>query len=154
MAVDDLQFGGAEQFSANRERLFHAATDLESIARIIPDVESSEPIDDHSARVVVRPGFSFLRGKLTLTIRRTSVDSPTAAEFEIHSKGIGVLIIVAASLAFAEEENGSRLDWNARVVEIKGLAATLGRSLIRGAAEQVIGQCWQKLREELGEGAK
>src|SRR4051812_43830427 len=63
-----LTFGGEETFSVPPERLFAALTDLDQLTKIIPDLVSSERIDERTLKCVVRPGFSFLRGTLKLQI--------------------------------------------------------------------------------------
>lgn len=159
MASDPLEFGGVEQFSAPAQHVFDVVTDLDVLARVLPDVESSERPDAATLRCVVRPGFSFLRGKLNVTIVRQSVaaadlQSSTdrlSANFRVESKAIGVQIGVETSLRVeASGDSGSALHWTAHVVERKGLVAAVSASLLRAAAEKVIQQTWERLRGELG----
>ncbi|MEX2186541.1 MAG: SRPBCC domain-containing protein [Pirellulales bacterium] len=164
MANDPLQFGGVEQFAATSDRVFAVVTDLGTLARVLPDVESSEQPAADTLRCVVRPGFSFLRGKLNVTITRqeTDAEAPLSAEFRVESKAIGVQITVETSLrveatsveaspveATPTNAAQSALHWQATVTERKGLVAAISASLIRAAAEKVIQQTWQRLRDEL-----
>ncbi len=63
MAGPKAVFGGEETFRATPERLYAQLTDLDGMAKMLPDVVSSERLDDHSLRAVVRPGFSFCAGR-------------------------------------------------------------------------------------------
>ncbi len=168
MASEPLQFGGVEHFTASSERVFDVVTDLATLARILPDVESSEQPDANTLRCVVRPGFSFIRGKLNVTITRHSTDAaadtatssdaanasqPLSASYRVVSKAIGVQITVETSLrvgAASDPTAQSALHWQAVVTERKGLVAAVSTALIRAAAEKVIQQTWQRLGEELG----
>jgi carbon monoxide dehydrogenase subunit G len=162
MASDPLEFGGVEEFAAAAARVFAVVTDFDVLARVLPDVESSERVDANTLRCVVRPGFSFLRGKLNVTIVRQDAaggDSLTA-QYRVESKAIGVQIVVETSLRVeavvdaSEAASGpagerSKLHWQATVVERKGLVAAVSASLLRAAAEKVIQATWQRLGAEL-----
>jgi carbon monoxide dehydrogenase subunit G len=163
MASDPLEFGGVEEFSAVAARVFAVVTDFDVLARVLPDVESSERVDANTLRCVVRPGFSFLRGKLNVTIARhdqagghPAADDPLAARFRVGSKAIGVQIVVETSLrvedaadAIGAAGDRSKLHWQASVVERKGLVAAVSASLLKAAAEKVIQATWQRLGAEL-----
>ena len=151
MADPTLEFGGEEHFRAAPSRLYALLTDLDRLGRSIPDASGVERIDATAIRCVVKPGFSFLRGRLQTTVSLVDLEEPTRATMRIHSKGIGVEMEVESRLAISPENAGSRLDWSARVLKLKGLAATISSSLIRGAAEQTIMRGWDQLRQELGE---
>ena len=147
--ADDLSFGGEETFSVPVERLFAFVTELDSLARVLPDVESAERVDDRTLRCVVRPGVSFLRGKLTTTITLADIQPNESATLLLDSKAIGAQVGVEAALAFAPNDAGSKLTWNARVIRRTGLVAAVSAGLIRAAAEQTIRCGWQNLRETL-----
>jgi carbon monoxide dehydrogenase subunit G len=147
--ADDLTFGGEEAFAAPVERVFAAVTDLDSLARLLPDVESSERVDERTVRCVVRPGVSFLRGKLTTTITLADVNANESAVLRLESKGVGVQIAVEAILRFEAHDSGSKLTWQAQVTRRTGLVAAISSALIRGAAEQTIRRGWQNLRAKL-----
>lgn len=168
MSTDPLEFGGEEQFAADAGRAFAVVTDLDVLGRAMPDVESSRRIDADTLACVVRPGFSFLRGKLNVTIHRLAADAALAARFRVESKAIGVQIVVETSLCIepasgttddvtgeaaggstAASEPRSTLKWHAAVVERKGLVAAVSAALLRAAAEKVIHDTWQRLRAEV-----
>ncbi len=124
-------------------------TDLNQLAGVIPDLVSSQRLDDRSMECVVRPGFSFLRGKLKLRIELLESHPPDRAELQVTATGIGVQMRVESQLHIAAAEGGSRLTWTAAVVELQGLVATVGQSLISAAANQVIQMAWKKIHERL-----
>jgi 2-furoyl-CoA dehydrogenase large subunit len=147
--ADDLTFGGEEVFAAPVERVFALVTDLDALVRVLPDVESSERVDERTVRCVVRPGVSFLRGKLTTTITLADVVANESAVLRLDSKGIGVQIGVEATLQFAPHDGGSKLTWQAKVTRRTGLVAAVSSGLIRGAAQQTIRRGWENARAML-----
>jgi carbon monoxide dehydrogenase subunit G len=145
-----LAFGGSESFSVPPERLFAALTDLDELAATIPDVVSSERIDERMLNCVVRPGFSFLRGTMRLAITVVDLQPPQSARMSIAADGIGTHITVESQLHIEPADAGSKLDWTASVVELKGLVATVSRPLISAAAERTIQNAWVKIHATLG----
>lgn len=144
-----LTFGGDETFSVPPEQLFTALTDLDELTKIIPDLVSSERIDERTLNCVVRPGFSFLRGTLKLRIAIVDLQPPQSATMHVDADGIGAHIKVESRLAIAPDQAGSRLTWTATVVELKGLVATVSRPLISAAADRTIRKAWERVHAEV-----
>ena len=84
-----VTFGGNEIFSAPPEQVFAALTDLDRLPRLIPELVSAEKIDDRTLNCVVRPGFSFLRGTLRMTITIIDMNAPKTASMKVSAAGIG-----------------------------------------------------------------
>ncbi len=146
-----IEFGGEETFAAPPEKLYGLLTDLDAMAATIPDLESSEKVDDNTLKCVVRPGFSFLRGKMKLSISLGETNPPEHAGMNVTASGIGVGMDVVSQLDISPEGAGSRLTWSARVDNRKGLISAVSPTLIKGAADQVIRHAWQQVRKQLGE---
>jgi carbon monoxide dehydrogenase subunit G len=149
MSGNELQFGGEETFDLPPERLFAQLTDLDRVAKAIPDLVSSRLVDPKNLDCVIRPGFSFLRGTLRLHVAIVELKPPESALFRFVTRGIGAEISVESQLHLSPESTGTRLIWSAAVVELKGLVATLSRSLITAAAEKQIQATWQRVREQM-----
>ena len=152
MAKQPTEFGGEEHFAAPQQRVYALLTDLEAMAAAIPDLVSAEKVDGRTLKCVVRPGFSFLRGTMRLTISLVDCQPPERAAINIDAKGIGLSMSVASQLRIARETDGSRLEWTARIEQLKGLISAVSPALIKAAADQVIRQAWERVRGQLGEG--
>lgn len=147
-----LQFGGAEHFDAEPARVFAAAIDLDAVPGNIPDLVSHERVDEHTLRAVVKPGVAFLRGTLKMEIQLVDLHPPESGTMMLLVQGIGTTIRVESKMKISAEGNGSRLDWQATVTEMKGLIATVSPGLVKATAEQTITQGWVRLRERLARG--
>jgi carbon monoxide dehydrogenase subunit G len=145
------EFGGQERFAAPPERVYALLTDLDAMAATIPDLVSAEKVDDRTLKCVVRPGFSFLRGTLRLTIKLEDCQPHETAAMNIDAQGIGMSMGVASQLRILGEPDGSRLEWTAGIVQKKGLISAVSNSLIKAAADQVIRHAWSQVRKQLGE---
>lgn len=151
MAQSLAEFGGEELFAAAPERLFDALTNLDALAASIPELVSAEKTDERTLKCVVKPGFSFLRGTLKLTIAIAELKPPVAAAMNIAGQGIGASIAIASRLNIEPADSGSRLKWQAAIERASGLLATVPSGLVKAAADQTIRNAWQRVREKLGE---
>lgn len=155
MATTPLTFGGDEPFASAPDHLHAQLADLEVIARLLPDVESSRRVDERTLECVVRPGVSFLRGRLTATIQAVPAEPaaspPTHLAWHIVTKGIGVEIALETAVdLLPTTPSGTQLTWQATITRRTGLVAALSPALLQAAAEQTIRQGWSRLRESLG----
>ncbi len=149
MSGNELRFGGEEEFDLPAEQLFAHLTDLDRVAKAIPDLVSCRLVDPKNLDCVIRPGFSFLRGTLRLHVTIAELQPPVSVQFRFVARGIGAEIGVESQLHLSPGSTGTRLSWSAAVVELKGLVATLSRSLIAAAAEKQIQATWQRIREQV-----
>ncbi len=147
---DPLEFSGEEWFPVPPEQVYEFLTNLEHLQQQIPDLVSAERVDDRTLNCVVRPGFSFLRGTMKMQIQLVDLQPPSTAHMQIQASGIGQSIRIASESHLAPARGGTQLSWTARVVERRGLIATIGKSLIQAAAGQVLRDGWQRLHQHLG----
>jgi carbon monoxide dehydrogenase subunit G len=145
------EFGGEERFTASADKLFALLTNLDAMTATIPDLVSSEKVDDRTMKCVVRPGFSFLRGTMKLMLKLGDVNPPENATMSVEAQGIGVSMTILSQLKISAEGEGSRLDWTAKVAQLKGLISAVSPGLIKAAADQVIRHAWSQVRKQLGE---
>lgn len=144
-----LQFSGEEHFAAPPHEVFRHLTDVDSLTASIPDLVSAQRVDERTVDCVVRPGFSFLRGTLKLRIAFTEFEPTSQATMLINAQGIGLTMGAVTKMQLAPTGEGTRLDWQAEVTELKGLVATVSGGLIKAAAEQVIRHGWSQMHQRL-----
>ncbi len=151
MATTLEPFTGTERFAATPQRVHDTVTDLDALAGAMPGAESPMRVDDHTLRCTVRPSFSFIRANLKVTVTIAESTPPSAATIRMGAQAIGVSMNVESRLRIAPEPGGAttRLEWEARITEMKGLITAVSPSLIRGAAEQVIKEGWTALRARI-----
>jgi carbon monoxide dehydrogenase subunit G len=147
--MSQLEFGGEERFAAPAERVFAVITDLDLLAANIPDAVSTERVDMRTLAATVRPGFSFLRGTMKMRIEMSDLEPPSRATMRIEGSGIGQAIRVESTSTVSPDGDGSLVRWQARVVERRGLVATISGALIQAAAGQVIRDAWQKVHQQV-----
>ncbi len=151
MSARDLDLQGVEHFNSAPEDVFRTVTDIARMPSLIPDLQSHEIIDECRLKCVVRPGFSFFRGKLNLTIQIEEIDPPNSALLRIAGRGIGTQIDVESRFTISADGGGTQMEWSAQVTKLKGLVAAVSPALTSAAAGAVLRSSWALLRKELGE---
>lgn len=144
-----LRFEGDRDFTSDQADVFAKLTDARFLVTCIPDVESLVQVESNHATLVLRPGLSFMRGTLEVTLQVAEVTPPAAATVLLHSKGIGSSSAVEAVLTFRPREPGARVHWSAEVKELGGLLKMVPAGLIRGAAQKVINDVWTRVEAQL-----
>jgi carbon monoxide dehydrogenase subunit G len=143
-----VRFEGEKDFPQAPANLWAKLTDARFLAQCIPDVESIQEAEADRAVLVLRPGFSFVRGTLDVTLRVVDAVEP-AARYEIASKGIGSTADVEATVALAPEGTGTRVRWMAEIKTLGGLLKMVPAGLIRGAAQKVVNDAWSAAEAKL-----
>lgn len=149
MSSNALEFSGEERFAVPPQRVYAVLTDLDRMADNIPDAVSTQRIDANTLGCTVRPGFSFLRGTMKMTIRLADLVPGREATLQIEASGIGQSLRVISKSRIEPDKDGTLLQWTAAVVERKGLVAAVSKALIQAAAGQVIRDAWTRLHQQL-----
>jgi len=147
-----LDLAGEEHFAVSPDRLYERLTNIDLVAANIPDLESSERVDDRRLHCVVRPGVSFLRGTLKLDIEIDPLEPPRQAQMRVEAQGIGAKMQIVSNMQVEPADGGATLHWQAQLAKASGLVATVSPALIQAAAQRVLEGAWSDIREELEEG--
>lgn len=126
-----------------------ALVGLEGVARNMGDVTSVERVDSRTLKLVVRPGFSFIRGTLRVTMTIDEVEPGRKLVQTAKSEGIGLSMTIESAITLEPAGTGTKASWEARVVERKGLVSAIGASLIQAAANKVLEDGWNAVRKTL-----
>ncbi len=145
----DYTFQGEERFKADAAKVYNTLTDLDGLKDSIPDLVSAQRIDDRTVSCVVRPGFSFLRGTMKMTITLDKTEPGRAAAMSVNADGIGVGMKMESRFSVETEGAGSLVKWEAQVVEMRGLIKAVGPTLIRAAADKVVRDGFARLRARI-----
>jgi 2-furoyl-CoA dehydrogenase large subunit len=144
-----VRFEGEKDFPQAPAELWAKLTDARFLVQCIPDVESVKEQHADHAEMVLRPGFSFVRGTLDVSLRVLDAVSPTSARYVVASKGIGSSADVEATVALTPQGTGTRVRWTAEVKTLGGLLKMVPSGLIRGAAQKVVNDAWNAVEAKL-----
>ncbi len=131
------------------EQLWPKLRDAAFLAQCIPEGTPHERGTRDRAGLTVRPGFSFMRGSLDVTIEVIGGEEPTSINYSQKSQGIGSSSDVETMLTLSPCEQGTKLQWRSEVKSLGGLLKMMPAGLIRGAAHKVIEDAWNGVAEKL-----
>jgi carbon monoxide dehydrogenase subunit G len=155
MAAPIEPLTGEETFAATPAEVFALLVDLEAIAATLPGVSSRQRADDGTVRCDVRPGLSFLGGTIHVSLRIADAVAPSRALLRSSVRGIGMSMEVESQITVEEDPSApgtavaTRVAWEARVTERRGLVAAVSPGLLRAAAQRLIAAGFEALRRRL-----
>jgi carbon monoxide dehydrogenase subunit G len=144
-----LRFEGDRDFRQGPAEVWAKLTDARFLAQCVPDVETIRQAQPDRAELVLRPGFSFVRGTLDLTLQVADAVAPSSARLLLRAKGMGSSSDVEATLALAPQGEGTRVHWAVEVKALGGLLKPVPPGLIRGAAQKVVEDAWATVEARL-----
>jgi carbon monoxide dehydrogenase subunit G len=144
-----VRFEGEKDFPQPPAEVWAKLSDAHFLVQCMPDVESVTEVESDHARLVLRPGFSFVRGTLEATLRVVDAAAPTAVRYTIANKGIGSSADVEATVLLTPQGNGTRVRWTAEIKALGGLLKMVPSGLVRGAAQKVVNDAWSAVEAKL-----
>jgi carbon monoxide dehydrogenase subunit G len=144
-----LHFEGDKDFPQPPADLWVKLTDARFLVQCIPGVEAVTRADPDAAEWTLRPGVSFVRGTLDVSLRVVEAVASTSARLLVHSKGIGSTADVEANLTFALQATGTRVHWTVEIKSLGGLLKAVPQGLIKASAQKVIADAWTAVEANL-----
>ena len=133
-----IELQGERAYPQGKAALEAKLNDMGFIVSCVPDRAQTKSVTPDRAEVTIRPGFSFVRGELAVTIERMAAQPPYASSLLLKTKGIGSSAEVVASFAVEDAGTGSKVKWKASVTQLGGLLKAVPGGLIQAAAQKTI----------------
>ena len=144
-----LHVTGEEKFDRPPELLWQSLLRPEFLCQCFPGVDRVLRTDDRSAALIVRPGFSFVRGTLEIAFEFADLQPPQSARVLIHIKGIGSSAELATQFEIAPDVGGSVVNWTIDALQLGGLLKAVSQGLMQAAAQKVANDTWLAFRNRL-----
>jgi carbon monoxide dehydrogenase subunit G len=145
-----LHFEGDNDFPLSPAELLAKLGDARFLAECIPGVEAIVQAEPDLAVCQLRPGFSFVRGTLEITLRIAEIVPGVSVRYLVHGKGIGSFNDVEAELRLAPQGGQTHVHWIADIKQLGGLLKAVPQGLIKASAQKVIADIWDQVRAKLG----
>lgn len=144
-----LQLTGAEKFDEPADVLWQSLANPAFLCQCFPGVDRVVRSDDRSAAIVVRPGFSFVRGTLDISFEFAETDPPRSARVLIHVRGIGSSAELEMQFQLTAPAGGTLVAWTAAARQLGGLLKAVSQGLIQAAAQKVVRETWAEVHNRL-----
>jgi carbon monoxide dehydrogenase subunit G len=149
-----LKLSGDKDFRQSPAEAWPQLSDARFIVTCIPDVTEVSRAEPSLAEFKVRPGFSFVRGTLSMVLTVTEAREPISVAIRVIGKGIGSSSTVEAMSQLTPSAAGTHLHWQADIVDLGGLLKAVPQGLIQAAAQKVIADLWTMVETKLGSPSK
>jgi len=143
---------GTRTFAAPRETVWGVLNSPESMAKLMPGVESFDVKDDKHWRANVKIPLGM--GGLRMSFDFTKLEERQPEFAKLHAKGNGVGAIVSMETAFNLAENGGSTDmkWEADV-KIAGPVGSMGQRVLQPIVNQQVNNVLSALDKQVQEAA-
>jgi carbon monoxide dehydrogenase subunit G len=143
---------GTRTFAAPRETVWDVLNSPESMAKLMPGVESFDVQDDKHWRANVKIPLGM--GGLRMSFDFTKLEERQPEFAKLHAKGNGVGAIVSMETAFNLAENGGSTDmkWEADV-KIAGPVGSMGQRVLQPIVNQQVNNVLTALDKQVQEAA-
>jgi carbon monoxide dehydrogenase subunit G len=132
-----IQASGEQQLPASAEIVRERLRQMHWLVSQMPNLARVELVAEERARFVVRPGFSFLRGEMTVQLERLAEPDGLAWRMEVRGIGSSAQATVRCSIVKTSPDS-CRLEYQVVIEELGGLLRTLHRSLLQAAVEKTV----------------
>jgi carbon monoxide dehydrogenase subunit G len=126
-------------------------SDARFLAGCVPGAEAVQQAERDKALCTIRPGFSFVRGTLELTLQVAEAVPDQSIRLLVHTKGIGSTSDVQADLTLAPQAAGTLLHWTIDIRSLGGLLKAVPQGLVKAAAQKVVADALATVETRLGE---
>jgi carbon monoxide dehydrogenase subunit G len=144
-----LRFEGDKAFRQPPALVFSKLRDARFLVSCVPGVEAVAKAEPTLAVWTLRPGFTFARGTLELTLHILDIVPERSARIVAQSKGIGSTSEVEAALTLTPHDEGTGVHWTADVKSLGGLLKAVPQGLIKASAQKVIADIWTAVEAKL-----
>jgi carbon monoxide dehydrogenase subunit G len=144
-----MQLSGEEQFDRPPAEVWPSLSSPQFLCECFPGVDRIVRADDRSAALIVRPGFSFIRGTLEVAFEFVAMEPAIRGCVDVHLKGIGSSGRFDARFDLEPDPAGSRVRWSVSVNQLGGLLKAVSQGLLQAAAQKVAAETWAAVRRRL-----
>ena len=132
-----IQTSGEQQLLASAEIVRERLRQMHWLVSQMPNLARVELVAENQACFVVRPGFSFLRGEMTVQLER--IGEPDGLAWRMAVRGIASSAKATVQCSVVETgPHSCRLQYQVVIEELGGLLRTLHRSLLQAAVEKTV----------------
>jgi uncharacterized protein len=146
-----LEFAGAPEIPAAREKVWEKLRDPNFVAASGPGVESVEALDPTHFKVISGLGVGAIKVRFKLDVELFDIVEGQELKMRARGKAPGSAVDVVSALHLEDAGGGrTRLNWTA-TSEVSGTVASVGARLLEGTARRLTEQFWTDFARRVGE---
>lgn len=139
-----MKLQGSAELGMTAKKAYEILSDPEKIAKLVPGMQSYEK-DGDGVKMSVMVGYSFIKGRFSVRIKSINKVEGTHVDVKGNGSGAGTSIDFLSKFDIKDKGTTSEISWDADV-NVGGIAATMGSSMIKSAADKFISQIIDALK--------
>jgi len=145
-----MEFSGAVDIPAPRERVFAFVTDPDKVGACGPGVDSIEVLDPTHFKATAKVGVGFITARFVVNLEIAQQEPPDMAVIKAHGQAPGSAVDAMGrmNLVDGKEPGTTTMLWAAEV-SISGMIASVGSRLVEGTANKMIDQAFDCIRAKI-----
>ena len=145
-----MEFSGAVDIPATRERVFDFVTDPDKVGQCGPGVERIEVLDPTHFRASAKVGVGFISARFVVDLEITEQRRPDMAIIKAHGQAPGSAVDGTGRMNLVDgpEPGTTTMLWAANVA-LSGMLASVGSRMVEGTANKMIGQVFDCVRAKI-----
>ncbi len=142
-----LHLEGFEDINLPRERVFQLLSDSGFLAKSLPEAEETKVIDDSNLEAKMKVRISFLTTHMTVKMKIVDRVPPQHARLYVEGMGSGSNLKITSDLDL-EGDTATKMKW-ASDLEITGVMAGIGSSILKGFAEKKVKEIFDGIKDAM-----
>jgi uncharacterized protein len=134
-----MKVNGFAVLHAAPDAVYAALNDPAVLVRTIPGVESLSQVAGDRYRMTVTAGVASIKGSYDGEVSLGEQDPPRAFTLKANGSGAPGTVDATVRVTLAEENGGTRLDYDADAV-VGGMVGGVGQRMLTGVAKKMAGQ--------------
>lgn len=128
---------GSIDVKLDQHTAYQRLTDLELMAKALPDIEEIKMIDNDSAEATVKLRIGLVSTRLRMNVKISDKNPSSHAVLSAEGSGSGSHIKISSifRLERANDMSTTKMSWSAEA-EITGVMAGIGSTILKGFAEK------------------
>ena len=132
-----MHFEDSFEVSASVETVWKFVTNPDDFAKIIPDLQSYEIIDERQFKASFKIGLGMIKGTMNMTFRFEDMEPMSRIKVVGRGSGLQSTADLTINLNLTPSNGKTRIDWSADL-NVGGLVASVGARLLESVTRDKI----------------
>jgi uncharacterized protein len=145
-----MEFSGAVDIPASRERVFAFVTDPRKVAQCGPGTEQIEVIDPTHFKITAKVGVGFISARFVVNLEIAEQRAPDMAVIRARGQAPGSAVdaVGRMNLVDGPQPGSTEMLWAAEV-NLSGMLASVGARMVDSTANKMIAQTFDCIRAKI-----
>jgi uncharacterized protein len=145
-----MKVEGERDFQAPRDTVWRVLNSPDSMAKLMPGVESFDVQDDRHWRANVKVPLGLGALSMTMNFEKTEERAPEYAKLVAKGNGVGAIMNMETAFHLSEAAGGTHMKWEADV-KIAGPVGSMGQRVLQPIVNQQVQNVLTALEKQVQE---